>query len=272
MNIKEIEKKLLNSGVEFTKKTHSYYYNGKKVPISSTGFVGEFGSFDREFELVKKATKLGVTTEVLSADWEYAAYYGASKGTIVHDHIDHYFNNKVYTWKVPKKIRKEDVKKFSAAVEVCVHHAKNFIQDYYLDGSLSVLSIEPPLGLLDVNGNCVIAGKPDNLSVTKNGEIFLLDYKTNKSLNTRSQYKTKLKPPFNFLDDCELSKYSIQLAIYRLMFEQLTDLKIHSSHLVWMNENNTNYEVIKTIPIADDLLRNCLKISNRSEQGSALYL
>jgi hypothetical protein len=47
------------------------------------------------------------------------------------------------------------------------------------------------------------------------------------------------------LDDCEYETYSLQLNIYRKIVERNTNLKLGDSYLVWFNEENPNYEIIK---------------------------
>jgi hypothetical protein len=47
------------------------------------------------------------------------------------------------------------------------------------------------------------------------------------------------------LDDCEYEIYSLQLNIYKKIVERNTNLKLGDSYLVWFNEENPNYEIIK---------------------------
>ena len=83
----------------------------------------------------------------------------------------------------------------------------------------------------------------------KANELQIWDYKTNKELRKTSKYKQKLTGDLKHLQDCNFNTYSLQMGIYKALIERNTNLKLGSSYLVWLNENNDTYKIFKT----DDL-------------------
>jgi ATP-dependent exoDNAse (exonuclease V) beta subunit len=79
----------------------------------------------------------------------------------------------------------------------------------------------------------------------KHGELQIWDYKTNKEIAEYSKYKKRMKIPINFLHDCELEGYSIQLNLYKYIIERNTNLKIGKCYLVHIHEEQEKYNVIE---------------------------
>ena len=48
------------------------------------------------------------------------------------------------------------------------------------------------------------------------------------------------------LEDSDLEIYSLQLAMYKLIIEKNTGIKLGKSYVVWFSHNNDNYEIIET--------------------------
>lgn len=94
-----------------------------------------------------------------------------------------------------------------------------------------------------------IAGQVD-LIVKQGNEITIIDHKTNKKIDQKSEYNTttrsnvKMKYPLNTLDDCNFYHYTMQLSTYAWMLQKINpdfvikDLILnHYDH----NGNNTLY-------------------------------
>lgn len=83
-----------------------------------------------------------------------------------------------------------------------------------------LLSYISPDGLLRV------AGQAD-LIIIDGFDVYVLDYKTNKSIDKKSFFdgrtkkSSKLKFPLNNIDDCNYMHYSLQLSTYAWMIQQL---------------------------------------------------
>lgn len=70
-----------------------------------------------------------------------------------------------------------------------------------------------------------IAGTADLLGIDKEGNLHILDWKTSKTIDDKG-FK-KLPKPYNYLEDCNLVKYSMQMYLYRyiLMLEYGVEAK-----------------------------------------------
>jgi len=60
--------------------------------------------------------------------------------------------------------------------------------------------------------------------------VGIADFKTNLKghITFRSEYKKRLYPPLEHLQDCDYTKYCLQLSIYAFFFERLTGRKVRN--------------------------------------------
>ena len=95
----------------------------------------------------------------------------------------------------------------------------------------------------------------------KKKEFQIWDWKTNKKFTEKqidgNGNKTKNKHTVEGRDDRlsgilsgihdnDKEIYSLQLAMYKLIIEKNTGIKLGDSYIVWFSHNNDNYEVMKT--------------------------
>lgn len=268
-------KRLKQSNLFFSSAGHRYTYKGSTVNFSVTKFVGiHKAEFDKEFFLVKKATEQGVTTRQLEEEWKYLADIGIAKGNIVHNALEFYLKNELFAWEVPNVVRKYDRESFLKNTHKVISHGYKFIKEHYFEGNLTSVCSEYPVGLI-VDGKCVLAGKIDNVSITDDNRIILIDYKTDKRFHTSSRFDKYMLSPFEMLEDCEMSKYSLQLGIYKILFEQQTGLKVDKCLILWLNETNEDYVLIEAQKIENlnyELLRDSVQILNTPQQRGGINI
>ena len=75
--------------------------------------------------------------------------------------------------------------------------------------------------------------------------LVIFDWKTNKKMNYRSKYQNMMLDPISHLEECEFSTYSLQLSLYRYIIEYETNLEIKDCFIVWFNEKNDSYTLIR---------------------------
>ena len=80
-----------------------------------------------------------------------------------------------------------------------------------------------------------LAGMID-LIIERDGELYLVDYKTNKAIHKNGYRGKKAKSPISELDDCNYSKYILQLNIYAHMLK-LQGYKIGGMILLHLKED-----------------------------------
>jgi hypothetical protein len=74
-------------------------------------------------------------------------------------------------------------------------------------------TVHPEVILADPSS--LTAGTCDILAVRRRDSALILgDYKTNEHIEPTSRYKTRALPPYQHLDDCHLTRYSVQLHLY----------------------------------------------------------
>ena len=89
-----------------------------------------------------------------------------------------------------------------------------------------------------------IGGMADQIFYnTKSGMLEIWDWKTNKKIDTYSNFK--LEGSLSYLDSSKLTVYSLQLSLYKFMLEKNTNLKFGDNYICWFNEKNTSYVVHK---------------------------
>ena len=94
-----------------------------------------------------------------------------------------------------------------------------------------------------------IAGTLDALFKTDKG-LVVGDWKTNARMKLTGGYG-KLKEPFETIDDNSLTKYSLQLSLYRLML-QAKGIKTIGGFLGWVSPDGY-VQTIKVLDFRDDL-------------------
>lgn len=226
--------------VKYYDAEHKYFI-GEQELISGTAFVGLFKEkFDSKAMAEKTAKKRKVSVEEVLADWEFKGNFSRTKGTLLHNFAEHYWKNKVYPIDYT-----EYVETFGEGVmEERLEECKRMFLDFYKDASqtLSLVSAE----LVVADEEIGIAGMVDKLFWNqKHGELQIWDYKTNKEINEQSKYRKKMLAPINFMHECELDTYSIQLNLYKYIIQKNTNLKIGKCYLVHIHEEQEKYNVIE---------------------------
>lgn len=61
-----------------------------------------------------------------------------------------------------------------------------------------------------------VCGQSDRVWV-ENGKIFIRDYKSNKTITTQGFRGKKMLYPVQYLEECDLTKYTLQLSLYLFM-------------------------------------------------------
>ncbi len=243
--------------IKYHDEPHLYYVGDDKL-TSATTFIGKFKpKFDTENISKKYAYKHGMNVEDVIAEWDYKRDFSTIKGSAVHDMAENWWNDKYFPYPAHKSIERfgEDVTK--EAYYKCEDIFKKFYED--AKENLVPIKMEMVVGDLDYG----LAGMIDCLFYNKKfDEIQIWDYKTNKKIAKKDNFGNKFKTPISHLDVCEWNTYSLQLSLYKHILEKNTNLKVGSSYLIWINEVNDNYKIIKTKDLNEEIVE-MLKYDNR---------
>lgn len=242
MNV--IEELSVFDRITFAESTHSYFIDGVSTnTLSVTGLLKKFKKkFDKEAIAERVARKRNITTETLLAEWESNNLYSTTIGTMLHKYIENYYCDTKSKYEGSVKALKQDDKlKILKNLPVLIRYFHDFYQDHK---HLDCVKSEIILGDID---DTKICGTSDLLCFnTQTKEFELLDFKTNKKMESDSPYG-KLFYPFENMSEGQINEYTIQLNVYKYFLEKYTSIKLKKLKIVWFNVNNPSYKIF-TVP------------------------
>ena len=239
--------------IKFHDEEHKYYMDGKRTD-SVTSVIGKYKHpFDKDFWSKKKADERGITKEEILTEWKYKADFSCERGSAFHEFAENYLANKVFPFpehKITNALGSEDnMLECKEGVYKLIDMFKKFYDDSH--GKLVPVRAEVVVG----DREWGITGMIDQLFFNeKSGKLEIWDWKTNKAIKKDNKWQ-QFKKPLSHLDVCELNTYSLQLSFYRLIVERNTELELGDSYIVWFNENNDTYKVMKCFDFRDEILK-----------------
>jgi hypothetical protein len=241
--------------VKFYEKDHKYKINGELCKYSVTTLLKNYAEeFDSAGVAKNVAFKQGRPVEDILKEWNFKKEYACFKGTDFHKYVENFLNKKFvsldmdgFHYMLFQEGQESDAeKKKEQYRETMRFMVKNFLNFYkWYDESYYCIRSEFVVGDVDSK----ICGTIDNLSYnrkTKNLSIF--DYKTNQSIKTEGFNGKTMLNGLSHLQDCELSKYSLQLHIYKKIVEKNSGYKVDDLYIVWFPENK-DFQIIKTLDL-----------------------
>jgi len=226
--------------VKYHDAPHKYFI-GKQELISGTAFIEQFKvKFDKQGTATKSAKKKNIPVDEVLSDWAYKGDFARTKGTLLHNYAENYWQNKVYPYDDTIYTERFGEGAMAERLDACKAHFHNF----YLKAKKNLIPVAMELVIGDAEIG--IGGMVDCLFWNdKYNEYQIWDYKTNKEINEFSKFRTRLKAPLNFLHECELETYSIQLNLYKYIIQKNTDIKIGKCFLVHLHEEQEDYNIIE---------------------------
>lgn len=206
--------KLFEPKVQLEPISHKYYDKEGREYMSVSKLLS---GLSEKFEDKSAYKRASAETR---KSWEENRDAAADHGTRIHNALELY--------KASATINPENEDLREMIVDICKHY-----KDYYqVHDELCVYSEEH-----------LLAGTSDMICIVKksaNGWFDVEDYKTNrnKGIETFSKYGDTLFAPFNYLQDCNFVKYSLQLSIYAYMFENLTGMKCRKLGIRYIPADN----------------------------------
>lgn len=160
----------------------------------------------------------------IRAEWKAKGDEAVEKGTFIHLYLENLFYNKIIA--VPQQYKSN------------IKGAYKF----YLDHR----HLEPVYAeLIVADDEFELAGQVDRPFKVAPWVLDIYDYKTDKEIKFENKY-SNLKPPCDDLPDCNFSKYTIQLNMYRHIIEKNTKWSVRNLKIVHLDDNDyTIYDVPK---------------------------
>lgn len=236
-----ISKELWNfNEVLYYDEPHKYFIGDQQL-ISGTTFIGLFkDKFDRINQATKYAKRHRRTMEDVLAEWDYKGHIARTKGTLLHNYAENYWQNKVFPINYEPYKNDFDEGDLEGRLEPCIE----LFHQFYKDASKSLRPVR--LELVVADKELGIAGMVDCLfwnDKTKQFEIW--DYKTNKEIGTYAKFGGRFKAPINYLHECEANAYSLQLSLYKYIIEKNTKIKIGAMWLIHVHEDQPTYNLFQ---------------------------
>lgn len=265
MNIKEVKNELKKfDKYKFYEEPHVYTYinddgNETEISTSVTSLIDEYtNTFDEDKAAEAKADKLGISKEELLNEWHFNRDFSCVKGTLTHAYNEYLWQNKKYNYD-----KEYVVNMFGKDVIEPIWDKLKSVSEKFYDkykDNLVPIGLEQVIGSIDYD----IAGTIDFLAYSKKLDaLIIIDYKTNKEIRSKAFNDQRMLEPLTEVPDVNYYHYSLQLAIYKYLLEQETNLNIYSKkYLVWINENNDNF-VLYECKNLDDQAKKILEMRKK---------
>lgn len=225
--------------VVYHDEPHKYYLNNKEL-VSVTTIIHKYQEeFNEEYWSKYKAEEYGISQKEVLRAWKFINKKGTMKGSAIHDYAENLFLNKVFPYPKELILNEFGFDPVLKEYEITKKHVNKFHND--VRGKLIPIRTE----MIVYDKESLIGGMLDILFYNiKAGEFQIWDHKTNKKFSKNEKSRHFLDKLF-MLEDCDLEIYSIQLAMYKLIIEKNTGIKLGKSYVVWFSHNNENYEIIE---------------------------
>lgn len=220
-NVLEKLKVFDNPDFKFDPIKHKYTLNGEHF-ISVTQFISKFHKpFESDYWAAIKAEQAGITKEEMLLEWKKLNDRANIIGSATHDWIENYFKQKFQQLPTDPDII-DRINKFNIAYSKWLH-------------KLTPIKFEQRI----FSEKWKIAGMMDAL-FEYNGNVFILDWKTNKAFTHDEHEKGKFEKllyPFDSYWKNHLNEYSIQVSLYKLILREI-GINIKACYLIYIGPNN----------------------------------
>lgn len=273
IDFKKLQVDKENEEVEYNDEIHKYWTKkGLNPCISVTTLIHQFSTFDEyfwsrykaleailgeeefksvkplllEYKVFKKEilVDLGISKETFDAEvdrilgeWEEKRERACERGTKIHRDYELKTLASDYS-----ALADYDIPKFVNGGSFKVDTSNRIQEGHYVLPELL-------LSRVSEDGILRIAGQAD-LIIVSGTDVYILDYKTNKKIETKSFFdrkkkkSAKMKYPLNNLDDVNYFHYEMQLSTYAWMIEKNNpNLKVKGLYLLHHDhsDNKTVY-------------------------------
>lgn len=208
--------------IVFNERAHTYTdTETNQTLMSVTTLISKYKPpFDRIGNATRVAHRQGVSVEFILEEWESELKRACNNGTHLHKIMEKYI------------LHKEEDKTYSTLYESYNEIAKNLFKY-----STNVLC-EAGVGDTELN----IAGTAD-LIYENNTHFYIGDFKTNKHFRFTSAYNSYFTAPIDHLNICEFNTYALQLSMYALLYEKMTNKKCAGLVIFHLDSNNKWYPI-----------------------------
>jgi hypothetical protein len=254
MPLDSANKHSLDASITFDEPSHTYFVEGEKMKSSVTEVVGNyFEKFEADLAISRmmngpswprpqyqhKNDGRPFTPEEIKRQWDNIGEYARNRGTWMHYNIERHFNGLTPS---------DDLIEFKQFLD--------FEKDVVTKRGVLPHRTEWRIAAPEYS----LAGSVDFVGSLPDGTYCLIDWKRSKNLaNSMSNTYGKLgKYPLDHLDDCEASKYFLQLNIYRHILQKHYNIVVSSMTLASFHPNASAYFATE-VPFWDEEVEKVLQ-------------
>ena len=264
----------IDERVAFNEPTHTYFLDGRAVPISVTSVVGRlFSEFDPDETLVLyyerwKSSGSSKYEDVISSSatddeakaaiklqWEAAGRQASELGTRIHAAAELALNGGVPSGDAIKDVERE----FSAF--------QSWFSEFALPNKLTAFRTELAVFLASGDGTPLLAGMIDALFVDADGRHWLIDWKRTKAPFGPSErsYGRKGFGAACKLPETKFLRFSLQLAIYACLLKHTLHIDVGDRRFL-VRLHAGGYEVVQAEtslcdPVAEQALEELMVVA-----------
>lgn len=268
MTLEEVKQELrVFDKFKFFEEDHHYECNGKKVGISVTRLIEEYSNHFNQQEIAEKvALRDNKSVSEVLEEWEYKNKFACEKGSTCHEYAQSIWSGKEYN-----ELLFDGSIEYLTAVNKIQSQAMNFWKDF--KDKFTHIQDEQLVGSEEYD----ICSAVDHLFLDKEGNVWLIDYKTNSILKgynddeKNRRYTKKMLIPLQKIKDDSLNHYYLQLSIYKYLIEKYTNIKIYKTMIVYMSENIENYELIET-PYLEEEVKKILELRRTNKMAKMILV
>tara|TARA_X000001036_G_scaffold294782_1_gene273961 strand:- start:117 stop:983 length:867 start_codon:yes stop_codon:yes gene_type:complete len=232
-----------DSIVNFDEESHTYQVEGNTITLTASGVVNKgFEPFESEAVIAKCLPSWRRNTQspynALVKDLDDAEAESAIKlawkrtadlGNQIHLFVEQILNN-ASPIPHPDLLRETE--------QVC---------SFLNSTRWKIVRTELAMFYRDLNDEVIVAGMLDMLFQDSHGRFYIIDLKRTNCLisHDAASYGRFGKGICSTLPDTKFIKYSLQCAVYSLMFTQLTGHEVHATFVLQVHSSLPSYKLIR---------------------------
>jgi hypothetical protein len=228
--------------ITFNEEEHRYFSNNKQVGLSVTGLIHQYSQeFDEETIAERVANKQNRPVNQILDEWHRKRDYSCVKGNEIHKFAQSLWigNNYITNY---DEIDLQFQDQLKADLEILKPQAIAFYEEH--KDTLELIKAEQYI----YDEGFDLAGSIDLLCKNKlTGDYVIIDFKSND--NFYKDAYSNMKVPLQHLEDSNISHYSLQLEIYKQIFERNTKEKVEDTFIVYFNLESDTFEIIEPLNV-----------------------
>ena len=223
----------VSDGTEDHKTFGRTAWDDAKPVLSVTQLVKHYAApFYTESIAEKVAAKNGTTAEAVQAEWTAAA----EMGTRVHANQEGFMQHETAPRVAALSEREHNI----------MRHGWDAFQ------AITAYGWIPTAAEVMVFSYALRLAGTIDAYFTRDREVLLVDWKTNKEIRRANKYGGKMLGPVAHLDDCEFNKYALQLNLYaRILREDAYIPAAQAVRMVIMHLRPDGFEPVEVKPMLE---------------------